>query len=137
MKMMTKAYCPKNRIQKLESDCELDLESIRICGFYNTRFQELALLCLRLVSEEEDKVERPGEKKEYAGTLPLCNKCKFHHTKPCTAKWGTSKRVGHRTKDCRSPAATTNQRGPVANQRTMATCYECGEQGPYRVIAQS
>nr|GEZ07792.1 hypothetical protein [Tanacetum cinerariifolium] len=21
----------------------------------------------------------PGEKKEYAGTLPLCNKCKFHH----------------------------------------------------------
>ncbi|GJZ55986.1 hypothetical protein Tco_0611179 [Tanacetum coccineum] len=22
---------------------------------------------------------RPSEKKEYAGTLPLCNKCKFHH----------------------------------------------------------
>ncbi|GJS21549.1 hypothetical protein Tco_0450181 [Tanacetum coccineum] len=21
----------------------------------------------------------PGERKEYAGTLPLCNKCKFHH----------------------------------------------------------
>ncbi|GJV69166.1 reverse transcriptase domain-containing protein [Tanacetum coccineum] len=23
---------------------------------------------------------RPSERKEYAGTLPLCNKCKFHHT---------------------------------------------------------
>ncbi|GKB50412.1 hypothetical protein Tco_0901165, partial [Tanacetum coccineum] len=23
-----------------------------------------------------------GEKKEYAGTLPLCNKCKFHHNGP-------------------------------------------------------
>ncbi|GKF52991.1 hypothetical protein Tco_0159901 [Tanacetum coccineum] len=23
--------------------------------------------------------DRPSEKKEYAGTLPLCNKCKFHH----------------------------------------------------------
>ncbi|GKB78922.1 hypothetical protein Tco_0945817 [Tanacetum coccineum] len=25
-----------------------------------------------------------GERKEYAGTLPLCNKCKFHHHGPCT-----------------------------------------------------
>ncbi|GJT67635.1 hypothetical protein Tco_1019115 [Tanacetum coccineum] len=25
-----------------------------------------------------------GERKEYAGTLPLCNKCKFHHNGPCT-----------------------------------------------------
>ncbi|GKF09801.1 hypothetical protein Tco_0044025, partial [Tanacetum coccineum] len=24
-----------------------------------------------------------SEKKEYAGTLPLCNKCKFHHNGPC------------------------------------------------------
>ncbi|GJX16501.1 hypothetical protein Tco_0217333 [Tanacetum coccineum] len=27
-----------------------------------------------------------GEKKEYAGTLPLCNKCKFHHNGPRTVK---------------------------------------------------
>ncbi|GKB30402.1 hypothetical protein Tco_0869803 [Tanacetum coccineum] len=26
------------------------------------------------------------EKKEYVGTLPLCNKCKFHHNGPCTIK---------------------------------------------------
>ncbi|GJW86637.1 RNA polymerase beta subunit, chloroplastic [Tanacetum coccineum] len=26
----------------------------------------------------------PSEKKEYAGTLPLCNKCKFHHNGSCT-----------------------------------------------------
>ncbi|GJV77825.1 reverse transcriptase domain-containing protein [Tanacetum coccineum] len=25
-----------------------------------------------------------GERKEYAGTLPLCNKCKFHHNGQCT-----------------------------------------------------
>ncbi|GJW41584.1 hypothetical protein Tco_0067429 [Tanacetum coccineum] len=25
-----------------------------------------------------------SEKKEYAGTLPLCNKCKFHHNGSCT-----------------------------------------------------
>nr|GEX43331.1 hypothetical protein [Tanacetum cinerariifolium] len=28
----------------------------------------------------------PGERKEYAETLPLCNKCKFHHNGQCTVK---------------------------------------------------
>nr|GEX35762.1 hypothetical protein [Tanacetum cinerariifolium] len=27
-----------------------------------------------------------GERKEYAGTLPLCNKCKFHHNGQCIVK---------------------------------------------------
>nr|GFA09764.1 hypothetical protein [Tanacetum cinerariifolium] len=27
-----------------------------------------------------------GERKEYFGTLPLCNKCKFHHNGQCTVK---------------------------------------------------
>ncbi|GJS17533.1 hypothetical protein Tco_0412005 [Tanacetum coccineum] len=27
-----------------------------------------------------------GKKKEYAGTLPLCNKCKFYHNCQCTIK---------------------------------------------------
>ncbi|GJX55194.1 reverse transcriptase domain-containing protein [Tanacetum coccineum] len=62
--------------------------------------------------------------KEYAGTLPLCNKCKFHHNGPCTVKCANCNRVGHLTRDCRSPAATNNQR--------TLTCYECGNQGHYR-----
>ncbi|GKC24533.1 reverse transcriptase domain-containing protein [Tanacetum coccineum] len=71
------------------------------------------------------------EKKEYDETLPLCNKYKNHHTGPCTAKCGNCKRIGHQTKDCRSLAAATNQRAPVANQRTL-TFFECGKQGHYR-----
>ncbi|GJR33417.1 hypothetical protein Tco_1109649 [Tanacetum coccineum] len=67
---------------------------------------------------------RPGERKEYAGTLPLCNKCKFHHNGQCTVKCANCKRVGHLTRDCRSPAATNNQRN--------LTCYECGNQGHYK-----
>nr|GEY92941.1 hypothetical protein [Tanacetum cinerariifolium] len=31
-------------------------------------------------------VIRTGARKEYAGTLPLCNKCKFHHNGSCTTK---------------------------------------------------
>ncbi|GJZ04399.1 hypothetical protein Tco_0537674 [Tanacetum coccineum] len=66
---------------------------------------------------------RPNEKKEYAGTLPLCNKCKFHHNGPCTIMCVNCKRVGHLTRDCRNPVATNNQR--------TFTCYECRNQGHY------
>ncbi|GJY34249.1 reverse transcriptase domain-containing protein [Tanacetum coccineum] len=51
-----------------------------------------------------------SERKEYARTLPLCNKCKFHHNGQCTIKCANCKRVGHLTRNCRSPAATNNQR---------------------------
>ncbi|GKA32201.1 reverse transcriptase domain-containing protein [Tanacetum coccineum] len=72
-----------------------------------------------------------GEKKEYARTLPMCNKCKYHHTRPCTAKCENCKRIGHQTKDCRGLAVAADQRAPVANQRTL-TCFDCGNQGQYR-----
>ncbi|GJU29304.1 hypothetical protein Tco_1172893 [Tanacetum coccineum] len=35
---------------------------------------------------------RPINKKEYAGSLPLCNQCKFHHNGPCTVKCGNCKK---------------------------------------------
>ncbi|GJR92950.1 reverse transcriptase domain-containing protein [Tanacetum coccineum] len=65
-----------------------------------------------------------GERKEYGVTLPLCNKFKFHHNGQCTVKCTNCKRVGYLTRDCRSHAATNNQRN--------LTCYECGNQGNYR-----
>ncbi|GJT27719.1 putative reverse transcriptase domain-containing protein [Tanacetum coccineum] len=67
---------------------------------------------------------KPSNKKVYAGTLPLCNKCKFHHNGQYTVKSINCKRVGHLTRDCRSPATTNNQK--------ITTCYKCGNQGHYR-----
>nr|GEU37979.1 hypothetical protein [Tanacetum cinerariifolium] len=67
---------------------------------------------------------RTDERKEYAGTLPLCNKCKFHHNGPCTTKCANCKKVGHLTRDCWNPTATNNQK--------TITCYECGNQGHYK-----
>ncbi|GJZ58003.1 hypothetical protein Tco_0613497 [Tanacetum coccineum] len=61
---------------------------------------------------------RPINKKAYAGCLPLCNQCKFHHNRPCTLKCGNYKKVGHITQNCRTPAA-------ARNQQTL-TYYECG-----------
>ncbi|GJT32114.1 reverse transcriptase domain-containing protein [Tanacetum coccineum] len=65
-----------------------------------------------------------GKRKEYAGTLPLCNKCKLHYNGPCTVKCGNCKKIGHMTWDCRNLVATRNQR--------TLTCYECGNPGHYR-----
>ncbi|GJX48738.1 reverse transcriptase domain-containing protein, partial [Tanacetum coccineum] len=65
-----------------------------------------------------------GERKEYVGTLPLCNRCKLHHNGSCTVKCENCKKVGHMTRDCRNLAA-------AKNQRTL-TCFECGNQGHYR-----
>ncbi|GJU31425.1 reverse transcriptase domain-containing protein [Tanacetum coccineum] len=51
---------------------------------------------------------RPGEKREYTGSFPLCTKCNYHQKGPC-APSGNS--------------GTTQNAG---------TCYECGVQGHFK-----
>nr|GEY09124.1 hypothetical protein [Tanacetum cinerariifolium] len=65
-----------------------------------------------------------GERKEYAGTFSLCNKCKFHHNGPCTTKCANCKKVSHLTRDCWNPTAASNQK--------TITCYESRNQGHYK-----
>ncbi|GKA51239.1 putative reverse transcriptase domain-containing protein [Tanacetum coccineum] len=64
MKLMTEVYCPRIKIQKMETE----LWNLNVKGndliTYTRRFQELALLCTRMVPDEEDKVER------FIGGLP-------------------------------------------------------------------
>ncbi|GJX54407.1 copia protein [Tanacetum coccineum] len=58
MKLMIKVYCPRNEIQKLESELwNLSVKGTDVAG-YTRRFQELSLLCPRMVLKEEDKIER-------------------------------------------------------------------------------
>nr|GFC10123.1 hypothetical protein [Tanacetum cinerariifolium] len=64
IKMMTDKYCPRNEIRKLEIELwELKVKGTDLAS-YTQRFQELALLCGRMFSEESDKIEK------YVGGLP-------------------------------------------------------------------
>nr|GEZ63447.1 reverse transcriptase domain-containing protein [Tanacetum cinerariifolium] len=64
MKLMTEVYCPRNEVQNIETE----LWNLTVKGndltAYTQRFQELILLCTRMVPDEEDIVER------FIGGLP-------------------------------------------------------------------
>ncbi|GJW81362.1 putative reverse transcriptase domain-containing protein [Tanacetum coccineum] len=75
---------------------------------------------------------RPGEKREYGGSLLLCIKCNYHHNRQYAPKCYNYKKAGHLARDYRSPTATANnQRAPGAIQKVV-TCFECGVQGHYK-----
>ncbi|GJV31062.1 putative reverse transcriptase domain-containing protein [Tanacetum coccineum] len=63
MKLMTEVYCPRNEIQKIE----IELWNLTVKGndliAYTKRFQELILLCPKMVPKEEDRVESLMDKK--------------------------------------------------------------------------
>ncbi|GJS64305.1 putative reverse transcriptase domain-containing protein [Tanacetum coccineum] len=119
------------------------------------------MLCTRMVSDEEDKVERfiRGLPNNIQGNVIITeptrlhdairiannlmdqklkgyarsaeNKRRLHHEGPCTMKCGNCKRVGHMARDCIAAAAPNTQRAPVGNQPGIA-CYESGRPRHFR-----
>ncbi|GJR67958.1 putative reverse transcriptase domain-containing protein, partial [Tanacetum coccineum] len=58
MKLMIEVYYPRNEIQKLENELwNLCVKGMDVTS-YTRRFYELALICPRMVPEENDKIER-------------------------------------------------------------------------------
>ncbi|GJR88577.1 putative reverse transcriptase domain-containing protein [Tanacetum coccineum] len=58
MRLMTEVYCPRNEIQKMETELWNLTVKGNVLTAYTQRFQELILLCTRMVPDEEDRVER-------------------------------------------------------------------------------
>ncbi|GJV44211.1 hypothetical protein Tco_1428747 [Tanacetum coccineum] len=148
-KMMTNKYCPRGEIKKLEVEMwnlkvkESDKVKKYVGGLPDMihgsvmtskpkTMQDAIKFATELMDKKINTLAKrvaiaytvgPGERKKYARTLSLCNKCKFHHNGQCTIKCTNCKRVGYLTRDCRSHTTTNNQRN--------LTCYECGNQGHY------
>ncbi|GJS96777.1 putative reverse transcriptase domain-containing protein [Tanacetum coccineum] len=143
---------------------EIELWNLKVKGTdvasYTQRFQELALMCGRMFTEESDEDEkydgglpeygyqqqnkrqntgraytdRPGERREYTGSLPLCTKCNYHHKGPCAPRCNKYKKIGHLARHCRSsgPNGNNNDRGNSGTTQNAVTCYECGVQGHFK-----
>ncbi|GKB71589.1 putative reverse transcriptase domain-containing protein [Tanacetum coccineum] len=157
MKLMTEVYCPRNKIQEIETE----LWNFTVKGndltTYTKRFQELGnviaaeptrlqeSICIanNLMDQKLNGYDRSAEnkrraytagnneKKGYVGSLPYYNKCKLHHRGPCTVRCGNCKRVGHMARDCTAVVAPNTQRVLVGNQSGVV-CYECGRPRHYR-----
>ncbi|GJX46334.1 hypothetical protein Tco_0271524 [Tanacetum coccineum] len=71
---------------------------------------------------------RLSNKEDYAGNLPWCNRCNFHHIGQCAEKCGNCKLRGHQARDCRIPVPRAKQRSVVSGKKAEVTCYGCGDQ---------
>ncbi|GJS56982.1 putative reverse transcriptase domain-containing protein [Tanacetum coccineum] len=64
MKLMVEVYCPRNEIQKMESELwNLTVKNNDLAA-YTQRFKELNMMCTKMVPKEEDRVEK------FIGGLP-------------------------------------------------------------------
>nr|GEX08454.1 reverse transcriptase domain-containing protein [Tanacetum cinerariifolium] len=153
MKLMTEVCCLRNEVQKMETE----LWNLAVKGndltAYTRRFQELVLLCTRMVPNEEDKVER------FIGGLPnniqgnviaaeptklqdvIQNNPRDNHRQQLVFKRqnvggqnvarsytaGNNKKKG----DCKVTVTLNTQRAPVKNHLGIV-CYECGRPGHFR-----
>ncbi|GJW99496.1 putative reverse transcriptase domain-containing protein [Tanacetum coccineum] len=147
-KMMTDKYYPRGKIKKLEVEMwNLKVKGTDVVG-YNQRFQELALMCVRMFPEESNKTEK------YIGGFPDMIYGSVMASKPKTIQDAiefatelidkkistfaerqaeNKRKVGHLARDYRSPAnanTANNQRGTRAGQK--ATCFECEAQGHFK-----
>nr|GEW43157.1 hypothetical protein [Tanacetum cinerariifolium] len=104
IKLMIEVYCLRNEIHKLENELwNLSAKGTDIAG-YTRWFQELALLYLRMVPEEEDKIKRSCQKVDY-----MARDCKAALTATTQRALGASQRTipyyecgkhGHFRSDC-------------------------------------
>nr|GEY87346.1 hypothetical protein [Tanacetum cinerariifolium] len=144
MKLMAKVYYLRNKIHKMETELwNLTMKNNDLAA-YTQRFQDVTLLCTRMIPEEEDQIKR------YVGGLPdnikgnvisaeptrlqdairLANSLMDQKLKECwRIKCGQSL---YGWWDCK-PAVlvAVNQRASVVNQRITA-CFECGRQGHFK-----
>nr|GEY63057.1 hypothetical protein [Tanacetum cinerariifolium] len=149
IKMIAK-YCPRNEIKKLEMKIwELKVKGTDVTS-YTQRFQELALMCGRMFSEESDKIEK------YVGGLPdmihgsvIASKPKIMQDEVEFATKLMDKKIRtfaeRQTKNKRkSEDNSRNNKNQQQNKRQNSgraytvgsgqktTCFECGAHGHFK-----
>ncbi|GJV73753.1 putative reverse transcriptase domain-containing protein [Tanacetum coccineum] len=138
-KKMIDKFCPRNKMKKLEAELwNLKVKGTDVIG-YNQRFQELALLCVRMFPEESDKIER------YIGGLPDMIHGNIVASKPKTMQEAVEmatelmdkkvitiaeRQAENKRKSTGNANNANNQMGTGSGQKP--TCFECGVQGHFK-----
>nr|GEZ06953.1 hypothetical protein [Tanacetum cinerariifolium] len=132
MNLMTEVYCPRNEIQKMETELwNLSVKNNDMAT-YAQRFQELTMMCTKMVPEEEDRVEKfIGENKRRFDTNHRDNRGQQPPFKRQNTRGQNVARAytagNNKKRGCEGPLPYCN-RWP--NQKVV-TCFECGAQGNY------
>ncbi|GJT36548.1 putative reverse transcriptase domain-containing protein [Tanacetum coccineum] len=117
MKLVTKVYCPRNGIQKKETELwNLTIKNNDLTA-YTQRFQELTMMCTKVVPKEEDRVEK------FIGRLPDNIQGNVIAAEP--TKLQDAIRITNNLMDQKLKGYDVKN---VENKRRL----ECGRQGHYR-----
>ncbi|GJU55914.1 putative reverse transcriptase domain-containing protein [Tanacetum coccineum] len=90
-------------------------------------FNELALMCLRMVEPERVKLMEQKSQYRMKEFWKVGSRKWEKHTKVCTIKCHKCGKVGHKARYCKEKSVATG-----ANAQPIWTCYDCGEQGHTR-----
>ncbi|GJZ05280.1 putative reverse transcriptase domain-containing protein [Tanacetum coccineum] len=130
MKLMAEVYCPRNEIQKMESELwNLTVKNNDLAA-YTQKFQELTMMCTKMVPEEEDQVE-----KFIRGLLDNIqgNVIAVEPTRLQDAVWIANNLMDQKLKGYAVKNAKTKRRLEGSSSESEGvTCFECGRQGHYR-----
>ncbi|GJZ53752.1 putative reverse transcriptase domain-containing protein [Tanacetum coccineum] len=123
MKLMAEVYCPRTEIQKMKYELWNLTVMNNDLAAYTQRFQELIMLCTKMVPEKENRVEK------FIRGLPDNNQGNVIAAEPTSLQDAVQIANNLGIKN----STTSNQRGQVVNQRFL-TCFECGRKGHYRSV---
>ncbi|GJX43654.1 putative reverse transcriptase domain-containing protein [Tanacetum coccineum] len=124
---------------------------IGLARWFEKMALELALLCPKMVPDNEEKIERyiwglsDNIQGNATSSIPIrlqdvirmANNMMDQKVRANVARQDESKRRWENNPrenhvDCKAPVTATNQRVLMVNQKAAVTCYECGRQGHYK-----
>ncbi|GJX60656.1 putative reverse transcriptase domain-containing protein [Tanacetum coccineum] len=128
MKLMTEVYCPRNEIQKMETELwNLSVKNNDIAS-YTQRFQELTMMCTKMVPEEEDRVEKfiGGLPDNIQGNVIAAEPTRLQEAPTIAIVDGNNgeeeiRRVGHLARNCKG---ITGVSAPRSRTKTVETKQE-------------
>ncbi|GKB94652.1 putative reverse transcriptase domain-containing protein [Tanacetum coccineum] len=149
-KLMIAEFCPAEELQRMEKELwNLKVKKYNMVA-YTQRFNELALMCPRMVKLESVKIDayirglidnikgevtsskptnlnEANEENVSSGSLPVYERCFTRHVGQYTIKCHKCGKIGHKARYCKEKNIATG-----ANAQPIWTCYDCGEQGHTR-----